>query len=152
MRCKMRSEVELDEDGMADLRQLNTLEKIVTSIRISLRNTKMAKNRRQREVEQAYRREVEEEEGLKSVLLQRIYNELVRNNFLDKKGLHTRDITLAIDARMEDVLKRIITHKDFVSYDMSIIEPNSDVKKCFTDTPILLNIRKKVIMEDSYEM
>lgn len=152
MRCKMRTEVELDEDGMADLRQLSTVEKITTSIRISFRNTKMAKNRRQREIENAYRKSVEEEDGLKSVLLQRIYNELVRNNFLGKKGLHTKDITLAVDARMEDVLRRIIKHKDFVSYDIVILEPNPDVKKCFLDTPILVNVRKKVIREDAYEI
>lgn len=150
MRCRMRSEVELDEDGMADLRQLSPVEKLTTSIRISFRNTKIAKNRRQREIEEEYRRSVEEEDGLKSALLKRIYSELVKNNFLGKKGLHTKDITLAVDARMKDVLNRVITHKDFVSYDITVLQPNKDVVECFPDVPILINVRKKVIKEDNY--
>lgn len=141
----MRKEVVIDNDGMADLRQLSPVTKIWTAFRISFQNTEIFKNRRQRAIEVEYKKRCEVEDNFKSVLLKRIYAELIKNTYMGSKGLHTKDITLAVDRKMEEVLKNIIKHKDFAAYDIKILQPNEDIVKCFPETPILINVRKKLI-------
>lgn len=147
MRVAMRRVVDLDDSGSVDLRPLTPFQKIITSFMISLRNTTFVKNRLRKDEQAVYKEKLMREEELKSVILGRLYTELIKNNFMGEKGLSASSVILEIDRSMEQTLLSIKDHKDFMSYNINIIQPDPDMLRCFKDIPILLEASRKTVEE-----
>ena len=148
MWVEMRKEVVVDDDNSVDLKQLAPLDKIMTSIRLSFQNTAIVQNRKKKMQQAEYKKQCEEEEALKGVILRIIHSELNNNTFLGPKGLHAEAIILELDRKLEPILHRIRNHKEFMSYDFEVLKPNLDVVKCFPDTPLMIYLRKKKITNE----
>lgn len=74
--------------------------------------------------------------------------ELNKNASLAKHDTKCVEIVLAIDAKYKESLGRVMQRKDFISYNLELIEENSDMRKAFNNMPIPLKITKKVVGGD----
>lgn len=157
MRVKMREVVNIDKP--VDISKLSPLQKILVSIRYSWRNTNYYRNRRERELSLKYRMKADREEALKNELLTYIYSELMENRFFKQRAEKQREsdrvrpvevrkcssIVLAVDRSYEEDLRRVLKHKEFISFSITYLDCNPDMLKSFNKIPILLEVRYKVL-------
>lgn len=74
--------------------------------------------------------------------------ELNRNTSLAQHDTKCTEIVLSVNAKYKDSLGRIMKHKDFISFNLELIEESSDMRKAFSNMPILIKISKKVVGGD----
>lgn len=101
-----------------------------------------------RESEQEFARITKMDEQLSETILAFTHAELNKNASLAKHDTKCVEIVLAIDAKYKESLGRVMQRKDFISYNLELIEENSDMRKAFNNMPIPLKITKKVVGGD----
>ena len=127
IRVKVRSIV--DTDKQVNLNELKPVDKVIAGFVSQWHQTKFYKNMVKRE--SAF-----------------THAELNKNASLAKHDTKCVEIVLAIDAKYKESLGRVMQRKDFISYNLELIEENSDMRKAFNNMPIPLKITKKVVGGD----
>ena len=136
---------DLDVDAPINIRRLSPLMKVYAGIITKWHTTKFYKTNLTKRLETAYVLQTQRDDRLKEVLLALCYRELTTNVTLGKKNKHCREIIVTIPDTYQDSLNRILTHKDFLPYDIAFIEENADLRRSFDKMPILLSISKKLL-------
>ena len=136
---------ELDVNQPINLRRLSPFMKIYAGLLTKIHSTKLYKTNLQKRLEEDYLQQVKQDENLKDALLAVLYRELSTNNTLKEKGEVCSELIVQIQRDQQESLKRIMSHKDFLIYNMTLIEENSDILKAFKNIPILLKVTKKTI-------
>lgn len=146
IRVKVRSVV--DTDKPINLKELKPADKIIVGFISQWHQTKFYKNMKKRESEQEFARITKMDEQLKETILTYVYAELNRNSSLAKQDKKCTEIVLSISSEYKESLSRIMHHKDFISFNLELIEESGDMRKAFSNMPILLKISKKVVGGD----
>ena len=137
IRVKVRSIV--DTDKQVNLNELKPVDKVIAGF---------VSQWHQRESEQEFARITKMDEQLSETILAFTHAELNKNASLAKHDTKCVEIVLAIDAKYKESLGRVMQRKDFISYNLELIEENSDMRKAFNNMPIPLKITKKVVGGD----
>ena len=127
IRVKVRSIV--DTDKQVNLNELKPVDKVIAGFVSQWHQTKFYKNMVKRESEQEFARITKMDEQLSETILAFTHAELNKNASLAKHD-------------------RVMQRKDFISYNLELIEENSDMRKAFNNMPIPLKITKKVVGGD----
>ena len=146
IRVKVRSIV--DTDKQVNLNELKPVDKVIAGFVSQWHQTKFYKNMVKRESEQEFARITKMDEQLSETILAFTHAELNKNGSLAKHDTKCVEIVLAIDAKYKESLGRVMQRKDFISYNLELIEENSDMRKAFNNMPIPLKITKKVVGGD----
>lgn len=104
--------------------------------------------KKRKENEQEFARIAKMDESLKETILAYIYSELNKNNSLESKNKKCKEIILSIDPSYVDSLGRIMHHKDFMQFNLSLVKENSDMRKAFSNMAVLLKVNKKTVGGD----
>lgn len=141
----MRSFVrkELDVSKPINLRKLSPVMKIYVGIVKKWQSSDWYQTNYNKRLEEIYMKQVQKDESLKEMMLAQLYKELSQNATLHEKGLTTKSVVLQIDSNYKDSLQRVLSHKDFLQYNMQIVEENNDLRIAFPDMPILVKVTKK---------
>ena len=124
------------------------VDKVIAGFVSQWHQTKFYKNMVKRESEQEFARITKMDEQLSETILAFTHAELNKNASLAKHDTKCVEIVLAIDAKYKESLGRVMQRKDFISYNLELIEENSDMRKAFNNMPIPLKITKKVVGGD----
>lgn len=143
MRIKIRDE--LNVDLPVNLRLLKPHMKLYAGFAAKIHDSKWYQSRKHKKEEQERIRCYQEDERLKDALLATLYRELINNNSLEERGDICNEVLLNIDSRYTKSLERIITHKDFVIYNIQRISENADIKRAFPDMGVVLRASKRVL-------
>ena len=75
-----------------------------------------------------------------------------RNSTLQKKDRVCESMILTVNQQYEDSLRRLLpevfglegqNHKDFLPFSIQRVSENADIRRAFSEMPILLNCSKK---------
>ena len=143
MRIKIRSI--LDNDKPVSLINLKPIQKIEAGLIAMWHNTEMYKVELNKKVEESNINQIQQDEKLKNVILAMIYRELIQNKTLSSENTSCESIIISVDARHSQSLKRVLKHKDFLAYNVSIVDEDADIRKAFKSMPILLKVSKKTV-------
>lgn len=143
MRVKVREE--LDVTAPINLRRLSPVMKIYAGFLTMWYNTSFYKTGLHKRQEDENIRMMQRDENLKDLLLAQIYNELINNRTLNERGEECSVVYLSVDSKYRKSLERVIHHKDFLPYDVEIVQENSDLRLAFHDMPYLLKVSKKIV-------
>ena len=146
IRVKVRSIV--DTDKQVNLNELKPIDKVIAGFVSQWHQTKFYKKMIKRESEQEFAKITKMDEQLSETILAFTHAELNKNTSLAQHDTKCTEIVLAIDAKYKESLGRIMKRKDFISYNLELIEENSDMRKAFNSMPIPLKITKKVVGGD----
>lgn len=150
MRVKIRRE--LDTDKPINLKKLSPIDKIKAGIITQWKTTDFYRRNRQRKEEAFYVEKMRKDENVKSYLLALIYKELSRNSTLADKNKVCESIIIEVNQQNEDSLKRLFPnlfdgtgepHKDFLPFEITRVAENADIRRAFSNMPILLRCSKK---------
>lgn len=152
MRVLVRTE--LDHNKPINLKKLTPYEKVKAGIISQIRqNNFYLKLKRQKE-EEEYLRSLKEDETLKNLILAELYAELNQNRTLSKKDLICNEVIVTVDAKFLPSLKRLLPnlffdegepHKDFLPFNIERVKENADIRRAFSDMPVLLRASAKRI-------
>lgn len=145
MRSLVRRELDLDKS--INLKKLAPHMKVYAGVVSKLRETKLYKDIRRKQKEKNHTLEVMKMEKIKNDLLAKIYKELTEQETmktLDSNAICS-DVILQIPVEYEKQLNEILTHKDFLAYDISRVPENKDIRLAFIKMPILLRVKKKIL-------
>lgn len=141
MKAKLRQE--LDMSKPVNLHKLSPMLKIYAGFVAKWHESKAYQSNLNKNLEATYMAKIKKEEKLKEVILAMAYKELMNNTSLESKDAVCEELLISVDQSYEDALKTVITTKDFLPYDVTFVQENSDVRRAFEDMPILIVIRKK---------
>ena len=136
---------ELDVNAPINIRRLSPMMKVYAGIITKWHTTKIYNTNLTKRLEAAHILQTQKDDRLKEVLLALFYRELTDNVTLGEKEKHCKKIVVAIQDNYQDSLTRILTHKDFLPYDIVRIRETSDIRLSFEKMPILLSVNKKVL-------
>lgn len=143
MKVFVRDSLNLEKP--VNLRRLSSPMKLYVGIVMKWRESKMYKVKINKQLQAEYLEQVKRDDKLKEVLLAQIYNELNNNHTLGEKGEVCDSIVLSVKSKYFASLERVLSHKDFLMYDIRRVEENSDIRVAFKNMPILLEVRKKLL-------
>lgn len=143
MRVKIRNE--LDVTAPVNLRKLKPLTKIQAGFITMWHNTEWYRTGLNKKIEEENLRRMQQDEMLKDLILSQIYRELIKDTTMKEHGKVCQSVILSIDAKYRFSLKRILTHKDFLPYNIEMVPENADLRKAFKDMPYLIKVSKKVV-------
>lgn len=146
IRVKVRSIV--DTDKPVNLKELKPVDKVVAGFISQWHQTSFYKKIKRKESEEEYAKLSKMDESLKETILTYVYAELNRNTSLSRYDTKCVELVLAINAKYKDSLGRIMHHKDFLPFNLELIEENGDMRRAFNNMAILLKITKKVVGGD----
>lgn len=150
MRVKIREK--LDTTQPVNLRALKPADKVKAGFIVQWQSTNFYRKHKLRKDEAAYIEQLRKDENLKEILLARLYGELNRNSTLQKKDRVCESMILTINQQYEDSLRRLLpevfglegqNHKDFLPFSIQRVSENADIRRAFSEMPILLNCSKK---------
>lgn len=150
MRVKIREK--LDTTQAVNLRALKPIDKVKAGFIVQWQSTNFYRKHKLRKDEAAYIEQLRKDENLKEILLARLYGELNRNSALRKKDRICESMILTVNQHYEDSLRRLLpevfglegqNHKDFLPFSIQRVNENADIRRAFTEMPILLNCSKK---------
>lgn len=136
---------ELDLTKPVNLRRLTPLMKIYAGVVTMWHNTEFYTLRLNKQLEEENLKNIRRDERLKGVILTQIYKELGKNQTLQEKGKVCQTIIISVDAKYQKALQRVLSHKDFLPYTIEIVKENEDIRKAFSDMPVLIKVSKRVI-------
>lgn len=143
MRSLIRDELCVDQP--INLKKLSPFMKIYAGIIVRVHESKYYKNKLNARIEERYLEQTRKDEMVKDCILAMIYRELNNNKSLEDKGDVCASVILSVSSRYSDSLQRIITHKDFLSYDVEIVDENQDMRQAFPSMPVLLQVKKREV-------
>lgn len=144
MRVEVRKELSLENPN---LKEISAADKIALAIKSKLYESKFYRNS-VKKMDAEQRKRLQRINQLKGSLLVRLYAELTEDATLKKKGLHTKYIRLVVRQSYADILDEILTHKEFLPYEIERVPENADVRLAFPDMPIILNAERKTLGDD----
>lgn len=136
---------ELDVSQPINLRRLSPVMKIYAGAVTKFHESKMYQTQQHKRQEAAHAEQVKKDELLKDYLLALMYRELTENKTLGQKDLLCSEIVISIHSEYRSSLQRVLKSSDFVLYNVTEVEENSDVRKAFKDMPVLLRVSKKSV-------
>lgn len=145
MRVEVRKELSLENPN---LKEISATDKIALAIKSKLYESKFYKNSVKKKMDAEQRKRLQRIRQLKESLLVRLYAELTEDATLKKKGLHTKYVRLIVRQSYADILDEVLTHKEFLPYEIERIPENADVRLAFPDMPIILNVERKMLGDD----
>lgn len=145
MRVEVRKELSLENPN---LKEISATDKIALAIKSKLYESKFYKNSVKKKMDAEQRKRLQRISQLKESLLVRLYAELTEDATLKKKGLHTKYVRLIVRQSYADILDEVLTHKEFLPYEIERIPENADVRLAFPDMPIILNVERKMLGDD----
>lgn len=148
MRVKVRSLI--DTDQAVNLKELKPLEKITVGLISQWHQNKFYLRMKNLKHEQEMARVAKMDEQLKDVLLTHVYAEFSQNRSLAKQGCECQTIVLSVNSAFRESLDRIRKHKDFLPFNLELVEENEDLRKCFSNMDILLKVTRKTVGGDNY--
>lgn len=145
MRVEVRKELSLENPN---LKEISAADKIALAIKSKLYESKFYRNSVKKKMDAEQRKRLQRINQLKESLLVRLYAELTEDATLKKKGLYTKYIRLVVRQSYADILDEILTHKEFLPYEIERVPENADVRLAFPDMPIILNAERKTLGDD----
>ncbi len=145
MRVEVRKELSLENPN---LKEISATDKIALAIKSKLYESKFYKNSVKKKMDAEQRKRLQRISQLKESLLVRLYAELTEDATLKKKGLHTKYVRLIVRQSYADILDEVLTHKEFLPYEIGRVPENPDVRLAFPDMPIILNVERKMLGDD----
>lgn len=145
LRVEVRKELSLENPN---LKEISATDKIALAIKSKLYESKFYKNSVKKKMDAEQRKRLQRISQLKESLLVRLYAELTEDATLKKKGLHTKYVRLIVRQSYADILDEVLTHKEFLPYEIERIPENADVRLAFPDMPIILNVERKMLGDD----
>ncbi len=143
MRVKIRKV--LDMNKPINIRTLQPVMKIYVGFMMKYRESDSYQRKLNRSLEAAAVARMQRDEKLKQLLLAQIYRELGSNFELGKQGKTCTNIIISVDAAYHKSLDRVLSHKDFLPYDIRRVPENSDLRKAFKNMPYLIEVSKKLV-------
>lgn len=145
MKVFLRDVVDINQN--VDMQSLGYMERIITSIRYQINQSKYFARKRRKLEEQETMIRLEREENLKTILLYYIYNNLVKNKnkAIRQHKQVAKTIVIEVEREFNDILDTVIKGKDFLSYNIKKIEENPDMLLAQPNLPMRLKISKKVL-------
>lgn len=140
MRIKVGQIVDIDKE--VSLRDLTPLDRIIASCQQAYRNTKFYQRRYAQTQEKLEQQQHKVKEVLFNNLLGIISEQLRDNKLLAEKDDVCESILIEVPARFEQFLREVISMKEFLPYEVTIVEPNKLVQK-FAKVPCLLHISNR---------
>lgn len=138
------------EGKQVDTSKLRPLQRIWLGIVAKYHESRFYQVKRNKKLEEEYRAQSEREELLKSRILRHLYDQFVRNTECAKHGTVCVELDLIIPREYEEDLKRILRHKDFISYYTHIPQCDPDLLKSFPDIGVILETKSKTLGGASY--
>lgn len=145
MRVEVRKELSLENPN---LKEISATDKIALAIKSKLYESKFYKNSVKKKMDAEQRKRLQRISQLKESLLVRLYAELTEDATLKKKGLHTKYVRFIVRQSYADILDEVLTHKEFLPYEIGRVPENPDVRLAFPDMPIILNVERKILGDD----
>ncbi|MNN11607.1 hypothetical protein D3C81_1245720 [compost metagenome] len=133
MRVFVREKIDIDKE--IDLDVLKPLERIVVATRSAISKTSIFRDYKQKELDRELVHRMKTIEDLKLVLLYHLDRKLSSDNI--------KCAYIDVDRRYDEYLDETLNSIDFMSYDIKIMEENSDYLVAFPDLPILLKVGRK---------
>jgi hypothetical protein len=130
----------VDIEAEVDLKELGAIQKVVVAIRNEIRGSSFFQRKRDKILEQEYRKRTAREENLKFQLLSVIYSQLIKNKSLEEKGRTCVAVVAPVLRSYEKELAIIKSHKEFSAVDMRIMECDPDMLRSFPSIPIFVRI------------
>lgn len=143
MRVYVRDE--LCTNKPTNLKRLSPKMKILVGILTKWKETSFYKKAEQKRADAIYSVQLQRDEKLKDSLLALIYRELNTNTTLAGKDDVCVSIVFGVSSKYKDSLERILKHKDFLPYNAELIKENQDMRKAFSNIPILVRFSKKAL-------
>lgn len=143
MRIRIRNE--LNVDMPVNLRRLTPAMKLYAGLMAKVHDSKFYQTNLHKNEERAHAQQVQRDESLKDALLAVFYRELVTNKALESKGDTCESILVSVPGKYKKSLKRILMQKDFLIYNIELIEENSDIRLAFPDMDVLIRASKKEV-------
>lgn len=138
---------ELCVDTPVNLRSLSPLMKVYAGIALSWHQSNWYQKREHQRQEKEHAEQVQRDNKLKDGILLSLYRELINNTTLDGKDV-CNTMIISVDNKYRDSLSRILSHKDFLAYDIEEVEEDSNLRLAFPNMPTLLRFSKKTIQGD----
>lgn len=145
MRYLVRKELDLEKP--VNLRRLSPRMKIYAGIASKWRGTSTYKRKMEKRKEAAYTAMMRKDERLKDALLAIIFKELDSNTSMGKRGEVCKEMIVSVHGDYRNSVGRILGHKDFLMYDISVVDENPDIRIAFPTMPMLLRVSKKLLKE-----
>lgn len=146
MRVKIREE--LDVRAPVNLKKLSALGKIKAGLSTMWQNTEIYQKALNKNMEAANIAILQKDDHLKNLILGQLYLELNDNKTLSEKDARCSTVILAIDYHYKKSLQRILSHKEFLQYQIELVDENPDIRKAFCDMPILIKFSLKFVGGD----
>lgn len=141
IRVKMRTEI--DVNSPINLKKLSPINKIKVGFITQWRQTNFYKNKISREEERKLAEQNARDNLVKEGILSQLYSELIQNKELGKRDEKCREIVLQIPYEYSENVKRVIQHKDFIPYDISIVPEVADMRRAFSNMPLLIRAKTR---------
>ena len=143
MRVHVRDE--LNVDMPVNLRALKPRMKLYAGIMAKIHDSKFYQSNLPKREERARAEQIKQDESLKDALLAVFYRELVSNKALSEKGDQCESILVSIPGKYLKALKRILPQKDFLIYNVEIIQENPDMRLAFPAMDVLIRASKRSV-------
>lgn len=143
MRIKIRNE--LNVDAPVNLRRLKPKMKLYAGLMVKIHESRWYQTNLHKKEEQEYARQLQQDENLKDALLAILYRELVDNRTLSERNDKCNELLIKVNSKYAKSLNRILTHKDFIIYDLKRVQEQPDIRKAFPDMDILLMASKRSV-------
>lgn len=134
---------ELNLDAPINLKRLSPAMKLYAGFMCKWRETKMYKNSYNKRKEAEHAARVQKDEKLKESLLVIIYKELDNNESMQKHGEECVELVLCIKSNFIHSLDRILTHSEFLPYEITKVPETRDFRVAFPEMPVILRVCKK---------
>lgn len=144
MKILMRKE--LDVDKPVNLRLLSPMMKVYAGFALSWHQSNWYQRHEHLRQEKEHAEQMQRDNSLKDGILLCLYRELLNNTTLKGKDVCNAMI-ISVDSKYRESLKRILGHKDFIAYDITEIDEDTNLRTAFPNMPILLKFSKKTIQE-----
>lgn len=146
MKVKLRDV--LDFNSPINLRKLPPKLKIYAGIVSSYHESDSYKQKVNQAMEKTNIERMKKDEQLKEIILAQIFKAFSDESELKKRDKVCESVILKIPAVHKKALDRILEHREFMSYNISYIPENDDIRKAFPDMPYLLRVSGKILGGD----
>lgn len=141
MRVKIREVVDLDKP--VDISRLSPMQRLSVALTTWYRSGELYKRKLNRKLEQEFREKVKREELVKDLLMSQIHLQLTQNEEMGKRGLVCSEATIVIDRKQEKALREVVKHKEFISYNIKILDCHPDLLRSYAEIPLLVKVTTK---------
>lgn len=135
----------LDFDQPINLRRLTPAMKIYAGVVTKIHESKMYQVQKHKRMEALHAEQVKKDEMLKSYLLAMLYRELTENRTLGGVQQVCAEVVISVKSEYRKSLKAVLGNADFAGYNITEIEENRDIRKAFSEMPILLRVSKSAV-------